>query len=354
MNRLDISDWKEFKIAELFDINPTRYHKLINKDLFDEEGKNPVVVNSSYNNGIGGYSSCECTEQGNTITFSDTTTADSIFYQSNDFVGYSHVQKLVPIIYKDKWTKNCLLFFMIVFRAKAKLMNFDYVNKFTRENALNLLIKLPVKNNIPDWEYMENHIECLYLIERDSLSTIANYINNPLEKNISLNGWTRFHLYDNEMFDIDMGTKLDKIKMTSVNPTINFIGRANKSNGITEFVDEISGLKPYEAGNLTLSLGGEYLGSCFIQPSPFYTSQNVVVLKPKWQMSFNVKMFISIMVFKESRLYYKAFVDELNRHIKTDFSIYLPTKNDAPDWQYMEDYISYLFQQQSNTLQHLV
>ena len=53
MNRLDISDWKEFKIAELFDINPTRYHKLINKDLFDEEGKNPVVVNSSYNNGIG-------------------------------------------------------------------------------------------------------------------------------------------------------------------------------------------------------------------------------------------------------------------------------------------------------------
>ena len=34
MNRLDISDWKEFKIAELFDINPTRYHKLINKDLF--------------------------------------------------------------------------------------------------------------------------------------------------------------------------------------------------------------------------------------------------------------------------------------------------------------------------------
>lgn len=169
MNKLDISNWKEFKISELFKIEPTNYHKLINKDLLDVDGINPVVVNSSYNNGIGGYSFHDCTEEGNTITFSDTTTADSIFYQPNDFVGYSHVQKLKPIIYEEKWTKNCLLFFTVVFRTQAKLMNFDYVNKFTRENASNLLIKLPVKDNQPDWEYMENYIKALYSRERVSL-----------------------------------------------------------------------------------------------------------------------------------------------------------------------------------------
>lgn len=150
------------------------------------------------------------------------------------------------------------------------------------------------------------------------------------------------------MFDIDMGTKLDKVKMTSLDPTVNFVGRANKNNGITTCVDIIDDLEPYEADNLTLSLGGEYLGSCFIQPAPFYTSQNVIVLKPKRQMSFNVKMFIAIMVFKESQLYYKAFLDELNRHIKTDFSIYLPTKNNTPDWQYMEDYMSNIFSKTNN------
>ena len=37
---------------------------------------------------------------------------------------------------------------------------------------------------------------------------------------------------------------------------------------------------------MTLSLGGEYLGSCFIQPDVFYTSQNVVVLIPKWKNVF--------------------------------------------------------------------
>ena len=46
------------------------------------------------------------------------------------------------------------------------------------------------------------------------------------------------------------------------------------------------------------------------------------------------------MIFRESRSKYKAFVDELNRHIKTDFSVPLPiTSKGEPDWQYMEDYM---------------
>lgn len=209
MNKLDISGWKEFKISELFSINPTRYHKLINKDLLNEDGTNPVIVNSSYNNGIGGYSTYDCTEEGNTITFSDTTTADSIFYQPNDFVGYSHVQKLTPIIYQDKWTKNCLIFFTTIFRTKAKLMNFDYVNKFTRENALSLLVKLPVKNNEPDWEYMENYIKSLYSIERERISTVAQRVEKQSKKKVDISEWGVFAI--SELFShIQQGKRLKK------------------------------------------------------------------------------------------------------------------------------------------------
>ncbi len=57
-------------------------------------------------------------------------------------------------------------------------------------------------------------------------------------------------------------------------------------------------------------------------------------------MSDNIKRFIGTMIFKESRTYYKAFIDELNRYIKTDFSFYLPTaNNNQPDWEYMENYM---------------
>lgn len=46
------------------------------------------------------------------------------------------------------------------------------------------------------------------------------------------------------------------------------------------------------------------------------------------------------MKLRESRSTCKVFVDELNRHIKTFFSIYLPiTQAGEPEWQYMEDYM---------------
>ena len=57
-------------------------------------------------------------------------------------------------------------------------------------------------------------------------------------------------------------------------------------------------------------------------------------------MTFGVKQFIATMIFRESRLYYKAFIDELNRHIKTDFSFYLPVEaSGKPNWAYMEKYV---------------
>jgi len=110
---------------------------------------------------------------------------------------------------------------------------------------------------------------------------------------------------------------------------------------VTTCVDEIEGCKPYKAGNLTLALGGAYLGSCFVQDKDFYTSQNVVVLIPKFDMSFNVKQFICSMIFREGQTHYKAFIDELNRHIKTDFTIKLPVdRNENIDYEYIEKYMN--------------
>ena len=128
--------------------------------------------------------------------------------------------------------------------------------------------------------------------------------------------------------------------MTDYKPSVNFVGRANANNGVTDYIDAIPGLKPYDAGLMTISLGGEYLGSCFVQDKPFYTSQNVNVLIPKRPMSDACKRFIGTVIFRESQLHYKAFSDELNRHMKRDFSILLPAlPDDTPDFSYMETYM---------------
>ena len=47
-------------------------------------------------------------------------------------------------------------------------------------------------------------------------------------------------MYD--IFEIDTGTKLDKAKMDTTNPKINFVGRSNFNNGITQKVNEIKEL----------------------------------------------------------------------------------------------------------------
>ena len=149
----------EYRIGDLFEIHPTKAYKMTNNELIDD-GEFPVVVNSSYNNGIGGTSTQSTTESGNMITFSDTVDANTIFYQEKPFIGYAHVQGLYPIgKYKDSWSKYSLLFFLTSFRQKALSLGFDYGNKFRRDIATNIIVKLPVDiNGNPDWDYMEKYI----------------------------------------------------------------------------------------------------------------------------------------------------------------------------------------------------
>lgn len=241
----------------------------------------------------------------------------------------------------------------IVPLIKTISTKYNYVDKWKQEVMVADEIMLPCTDDgEPDCDYMSSYMKKI-LEESKTYIEKLNQVKNNKEL-INVTQWQRFHLYDDELFDIDMGTKMDKAKMTELNPKVNFVGRANNNNGITARIDKVEGVEPYEAGNMTLSLGGEYLGSCFIQPDVFYTSQNVVVLIPKWKMSFGVKQFISAMIFKESRLYYKAFVDELNRHIKTDFSFLLPVKDDGkPDWSYMEQYMRNMMNVSEKVIENL-
>lgn len=351
-NKIDINKWKEFKIGDLFDIHPTKAYKMNNSTLLVEDGTNPVVVNSSYNNGIGGYTNYDCTEIGNMITFSDTTSADSIFYQKDSFVGYPHVQGMYPIgKYKDKWSEYTFLFFVTLFREKAKNLNYDYVNKFTRESAKEIMIKLPVDNkDNPDWNYMEQYMKKIEKQSKESIEGLNNCSEETIK--IDIDEWGEFHLYD--IFDIDSGSKMDKIAMKFDNPTINFVGRSGVNNGVTAVVDKVEGYIPYKAGNLTLALGGAYLGSCFVQEKDFYTSQNVAVLIPKEDISFYAKEFICAVIFKEGNTHYKAFIDELNRHIKTDFTIKLPVDSyGKPNYDYMDKYMIELLNKSKNNLRFL-
>ena len=214
-------------------------------------------------------------------------------------------------------------------------------------------IKLPVdKTGNPDFSYMESYMKNLELAVSSSLTDLQSAKKFDASRRMDVSTWQTFHLYD--IFKIDSGTKLDKAKMDTTMPVINFVGRSNFNNGITQKVNEIQGLKPFDSGCLTLALGGAYLGSCFIQEEPFYTSQNVVVLIPKESISFEAKQFIATAIFKESQNNYRAFIKELNAHIKKDFAIKLPANtNGTPNYDYMSRYITRIKKHCTNTFDAL-
>lgn len=328
MSKINLNTWKEFKLKELgFSV----FHGCRQKQADREEGEIPLLTAGKENQGVATYI-------GNPLCkYRDPITVDmfgNCFYHKGTYSGDDNIYFFI-----NENLSDLVKIFITSIINKQNTALYNFKSQFRQPQADALTVILPSKsNNNPDWEYMESYMKNIMQKSQQNISKLNNIDTN--KNKFDINDWKKFHLYDKGLFIIDMGTKLDKAKMTVSNPSVNFVGRANTNNGITASVDKISGLKPYQAGNMTLSLGGEYLGSCFIQPKEFYTSQNVIVLIPQWDMSNEVKKFISTMIFKESRTHYKAFVNELNRHIKTDFSFYLPVlSNGEPNWKYMENYM---------------
>lgn len=170
--------FEEKTLGDLFDIRPTKAYKQTNDYLFSIDGRNPVVTNTSQNNGIGGFSTLDITESGGMIIFSDTTTSDSIFYQPFDFIGYPHVQGLYAK-HKEKWSEESLLYLVAAFR-KCASGRFDYATKFTRIIASKMKIYLPVTSmGEIDFSFMETYIRAQ---EKLTIQQILNWQDDKSDK----------------------------------------------------------------------------------------------------------------------------------------------------------------------------
>ena len=166
----------KIRLGDIFDIRPTKSYNLTNHELFSKNGEILVVTNTSFNNGVGGYSKLEPTEKGNMITYSDTTTDSGMFYQPNDYIGYSHIQGFYP---KDQkvYSKNELLYFLTCFRVTAR-GRFDYGTKFNRTNAKKLTIELPVKNEEIDTDFMKRFIS---VVEKLVIKDVVLWADKKIE-----------------------------------------------------------------------------------------------------------------------------------------------------------------------------
>lgn len=104
-----------------------------------------------------GFSELKALNKGNTITCSDTTLgADTMYYQAIDFIGYSHIQHLVP---KFSPFNKAIASIIISACRVSTSKKYDYGNKFNREAMKNTTIHLPITTSGEiDFEFMESFI----------------------------------------------------------------------------------------------------------------------------------------------------------------------------------------------------
>src|SRR3990167_3240173 len=109
----------------------------------------------------------------------------------------------------------------------------------------------------------------------------------------------------NSIFDIEYGNQFDLYKMDLDDPEISFISRSSQNLGVVAKVSKDQNHEPYPAGLITVTLGGTYLLSSFVQQEPFYTAQNIKVLTPKREMDFREKVFYC-MAIQSNRFRYTS------------------------------------------------
>lgn len=330
---IDTSTWTEFRVGDLFDIHPTKAYKLTNAQLLDD-GDYPVIANSAYDNGIGGYSTKEPTEKGNMVTFSDTVDANTIFYQPNDFVGYPHVQGLYPLMYEGKWNEYTYSFFVSAFRGSAISKGFDYGNKFRRDIAVDLIIKLPATSDgQPDWGYMESYMKTIMEESEKSLENLKRADGTKHLVNVS--EWGEFDVSD--FFTVLSGR--NKLSNVDIDDGDTPVYSSNSFNGgifgyTTKEPDYI-----VDETNPFYVTFGDHTKAVNIADKSFCVMDNVKVLTTEIH-NYNILLFIITSWLRN--------IPDLGyaRHwsIAETSKIHLPiTVDSEPDWRYMEDYMKRQF-----------
>lgn len=325
-------DGKEFFACY---IHPTKAYKKINIELFEEDGANPVIVNTGFNNGVGGYANLECTEKAGTITFTDTAakSTDSFFYQERDFIGYPHVQGMYAKTHE--WTRNEGMFLNSVIKSILR-GRYDFIRKMTRAEMLKLKVKLPAViqadgTYIPDWAYMGTYMSEVMQNAETYFKILRKADGDRHE--VDTANWREFRvgdLFQNIVKPVVLHTR----QVVESPEGIPYVVRTKFNNGIKCRVQPVTGVTPSPAG--VISWGAEN-ATFFYQPEPFLSGRDIYYIDTR---EFNplVCMFLASCLQTVVHKYpynFGLFPDLLKEE-----KIKLPVIADGtPDWIYMGEYM---------------
>ncbi len=324
MNKVDTAKWKEFIVGELFPqiIKPFVYHT---KDVVKDEEGIPYVVRSKFNNGIK-YRVLRPREYVNparVISFGAENS--SFFYQKEEWISG---RDMYYIDVTDVNEYACLFIATCLQPIAAKYSyNFGLFPDLLKKEVL----KLPVdQTGRPDFLYMETYMKNRAVAVSASLTALQSAKQLQNSKKLNTLAWKPFGL--GELFEVKKGKRLTKAGMIEGN--IRFIGASAVNNGITAYIGNDEHI--HKSNVITINYNGS-VGEAFYQEKPFWASDDVNVLYPKFILNQRVAMFFIPILKKVGQKY--AFIDKWKKEDMEKEKIMLPVQLDGtPDFHFMENY----------------
>ena len=318
--------WKYYKIRDLFDISVSKDKNLLSSDF----GLTPYVSSSANNNGVSCCVDSVPSIEANTITVARNASVGAAFYQPNMYCASpDDVRILSP---KFKITPAIGLFLCTIIEQEK--YRYAYGRKFGTKRMSDTRIKLPSKDDTPDWEYIEEYVTKTLIPQLPSKARQVwegVYDNKPISPTfISLDSvkWNWFR-YD-EIFSIQ----------TDMIPgNMNYIGATDANNGVTAKIGNTEYV--YDGNKITVSYNGS-IAEAFYQADPFWATDDVNVLSLKhYTLNVHVAMFLTTLIHIEK--YRFNYGRKWDKELMLKSKIKLPIKADGtPDWKFMEKYIKSL------------
>ena len=169
-------------------------------------------------------------------------------------------------------------------------------------------------------------------IEQRAQTAISAFLASPNKpRKTDTTYWKEFIM--EELFEIAKGKRLTKLNMRE--GKINYIGATSFNNGITAKISNDKYI--HSAGKITVCYNGS-IGQTFYQDEPFWATDDVNVLYPKFKMSRFIALFLCPIISKIGSNY--AYIDKWTANKMRISKILLPaTPTGEPDWRYMEMYM---------------
>lgn len=334
-----ITEWKEFRIGELFDI---RKPKVLHAQQVSEAPEGiPYVVRTKFNNGVKYRVSLQSgmtTSPGGVISFGSENT--SFFFQPEPFVSGR------DIYYLDtrKRTESQCVFLAACLNRIAGRYTYDFglFPNLLEQDA----IRLPATSSgSPDWNGIERYMRNLLIRTGSILDAMQTaYASKHL---IGTTHWKQFPI--GELFIVQKGTRLTRATM--IPGTTPFIGATLENNGITAHVGNTGHIHP--GGTITVAYNGQKAtGKAFWQPKPFWASDDVNVLYPQFELTEEIALFLQPLFREAGRPY--SFGDKWSVTRMERTPLTLPTQDDGtPDWNRMHRFMRTIMDNAGETIDHL-